>query len=251
MMKIVVSPRHPELYDFVRMLPERFEQEGEMLYDGRNRVKLFMYAGRQLVVKRYKRPHLIQRIVYKWFRPSKAERAYRFAFSLEKMGIDTPEPLAYVEVGGCLLFGDSYFVSARCADPDLMGALYKPAEFPRPLAVAWADRLAEFHEKGFLHGDLNLANILYRTDPQTGACRFTVIDINRSHFRPHPSPDECMDNLVRLTHRVDLLCFLVAAYARRRGWDEEQTVNGVLVRLRAFEQRCERKQKLKQKMKRS
>lgn len=251
MKKVIVSSRRPEIVSFVRSLPERFEREGALLYDGRNKVKLFDCNGLQLVVKRYRRPHFIQRVVYRWFRPSKAERAYRFAFRLAGLGIDTPEPMAYVEDGGLLLFRDSYFVSARCTDPDLMGALYRPAEFPQTLATAWANRLAEFHEKGFLHGDLNLANILYRSDGSAGGYRFTVIDINRSHFRMQPTPDECMTNLVRLTHRVDLLKFLVAAYARRRGWNEEQTVNEVLTRLRAFEQRCERKQKFKQKMKRS
>lgn len=251
MKKVIVSPRRPEIDAFVRSLPERFEHEGTMLYDGRNKVKLFECNGLQLVVKRYKRPHFIQRVVYRWFRPSKAERAYRFAFRLAGLGIDTPEPMAYIEDGGLLLFRDSYFVSARCTDSDLMSALYRPADFPQSLATAWADRLVEFHEKGFLHGDLNLANILYRPDKVAGGFRFTVIDINRSHFRMQPTPDECMDNLVRLTHRVDLLKFLVAAYARRRGWNEAQTVDGVLERLRVFEQRCERKQKLKQKMKRS
>lgn len=219
-----------------------------MLHDGRNRVKLFTDKDDTgYVVKRYRRPHLLQRFIYRWFRPSKAERAYRFAFRLAALGIATPEAVAYSEERGALLFGYSYFMSARCTDPSLYAPLVEAPEFDRTLAVRLAAFLVEMHEKGFLHGDLNLTNILYRTLPG-GQVRFTVIDTNRSHFKKAPSQTDCLQNLVRLTHRHELMEFVVREYARLRGWEAGAVWHEVQGRLRRFERKEARKKKLKRRL---
>ena len=38
---IKVSPRHPEMRDFIERIPEVFEQEGQCVYIGRNVIKAF------------------------------------------------------------------------------------------------------------------------------------------------------------------------------------------------------------------
>ncbi|MCM1109161.1 MAG: lipopolysaccharide kinase InaA family protein [Clostridium sp.] len=243
-MKIVMEPSHRWANDFTEHLAERFDREGDTLHEGRNRVKAFNVDGQILIVKRYKRPHLIQRVAYTWFRPSKARRAYLFALRLKQLGIATPEPVAYLEERRWGLFRDSYFVSARCTDPTLFPVLVDKTDYDPQLAAALAAEVVEWHRKGFLHGDLNLANIMYR--PKAGGgYAFTVIDINRSHFINNPGQDECLTNLMRLTHRVDLLRFLVEHYARLRGWEPESCCDAVEAKLHAFEQRRARKRKLK------
>ena len=92
------------------------------------------------------------------------------------------------------------------------------------------------HSRGVLHGDLNLSNFLYRTADD--GYHFTMIDINRSHFTDGwPTDSQCLDNLVRLTHRRDLYEYLVKSYARQRGWDEETTAASALRLLEKFEHR--------------
>lgn len=243
-MRITIQPSYEHLRDFITRLPQTFGQQGEILYQGRNCVKRFVENGQVIIVKRYKRPHLIQRIAYTWFRPSKARRAYDFALRLEEMQIATPAPIAYIEKKQGGLFCDSYFVSAYCPDPTLFPELVEKPDFDLDLAHALAAEVAKWHEKGFLHGDLNLANILYRTSPD-GQYAFTVIDINRSHFIPQPSKDQCFTNLMRLTHRIDLLRQLTEYYARQRGWEPQQCCDSVEAKLHAFELRREKKKKLK------
>ncbi len=249
MQKLTIHPDYAAHRTFFDGLPARFLTEGKTLHDGRNHVKLLSLPdGTPCVVKRYRIPHLLQRIVYRWFRPSKAARAYRFALLLPALGIDTPAPMAYLEECKGPLFGFSYFVSARCTHPSLYPELVQAPEFSRPLALKLAAFLVEMHERGFLHGDLNLTNILYHTSPADGEVHFTVIDINRSHFIPTPTPNQCLHNLVRLTHRHELMEFVVREYARLREWDADSCWAQVQADLLRFERKEARKETLKRRI---
>ena len=248
-MKITLNPEYKFLRRFIEELPDNFEQKGQNLYCGRNVVKLVVENGLELVVKRYKRPHIIQRIAYQWFRPSKAQRAYSFALRLDAMGISTPQAVAYIEKPGCGLFLDSFFVSLHSKELPLYPVLVETKNYNRNLAHALSCYLVVLHEKGFLHGDLNLANILYREDGDN-RFHFTVIDTNRSHFKVKPTEKDCLSNLMRLTHRVELLRFLVSNYATCRGWDVAHCCRIVEDELHTFEHRRAKKRKLKNKIRR-
>ena len=96
-MKIVIHPDFMQTADFIKQLPQHFAQEGELLYEGRNEVRRYRVKNEWLVVKKYKQPNIIQRIVYTFFKKSKTERAYLFAGMLRKRGFDTPHEVAYIE----------------------------------------------------------------------------------------------------------------------------------------------------------
>ena len=73
---LVVHPSFEELSDFMLSLPHRFEQnEGVLIHDGRNKLRRLTYEGRDFVVKSFRRPILINRLVYGLLRPTKALRA--------------------------------------------------------------------------------------------------------------------------------------------------------------------------------
>ncbi|MCD8202759.1 MAG: lipopolysaccharide kinase InaA family protein, partial [Prevotella sp.] len=143
-------------------------------------VKLFDVDGKSVVVKRYKKPNIIQCVSYSFFRKSKAERAYLYAAELQRRGFNTPTGIAFVEIKKCLLLRESYFVSDYCGLPSVM-PLLKREDFDCGLAEALAKFLVSLHEKGVLHGDLNLSNILFERG--SGGYRFWLIDTNRSRFK--------------------------------------------------------------------
>lgn len=66
-MKIVIHPDFMQTADFIKQLPQHFAQEGELLYEGRNEVRRYRVKNEWLVVKKYKQPNIIQRIVYTFF----------------------------------------------------------------------------------------------------------------------------------------------------------------------------------------
>ena len=254
----IINPKYQMYDEFVRSIPSQFEKAGKLIYDSRNQVRLFDVNGQTLVVKRFKVPMLHQRIDYTFIRPSKAKRAYTFALRLAELNISTPDPIACVETYRYGLFYYGYFVSAFCGDPD--------ARFLREDYVGHDDLIdaivrfiVDMNEKGFIHGDMNLSNFLYRKDPDkkdsddsndsmsfhdSSTFHITTIDINRSHFCKHPSTRQCLDSMIRLTHVRPLLRTIVMRYAELRGWDATACADYVEHKLTRFERRKALKKKV-------
>lgn len=144
---------------------------------------------------------------------------------MREKGINTPREIAYIELREGILMSDSFFVSEPCALPSLSKILGN-GQFDRNAADALARQLAVMHEKGVMHGDLNLTNILYKKD-ENNNFTFWFIDTNRSSFI-QADKNDCLDNLKRLTHDRKLMRYVVSRYAETRGWDVDETVAGVM-----------------------
>ena len=200
-MKITINPAIRHVQPFIERLPEVFPVSGEVLHEGRNQIRAFDIGGESLVVKRYKRPHLFNRVMYSFFRKNKARRAYEHALRLRGMGFDTPEPVAWSEYRKDGLIADTYFVSRRSELTPLPQTMRRfPAPDTLPVLEAFARFTVRLHEQGICHEDFNQTNILWEYDGAAGNYRFQLIDINRMRFHARPlRPDECMINLRRLS----------------------------------------------------
>lgn len=236
-MNCKINPDFTADKDFIVNLPKRFNGEGETLYVGRNVVKAFCLNGVTLVVKRFKRPNIVQAVAYTFFKKSKAERAFLFAKMIREHGFNTPHEVAFIEIMRNGLLQDSFFVSTSCTLPPLSELLRRP-DFDHSVAAQLGRYVAKLHEKGVLHGDLNLTNILY-DKASDGSYTFWLIDTDRSVFK-QTTRNDCLENLKRLTHDRSLLEYIVLNYAAARGWREEETVRGVMQRLEKFEKKRHR-----------
>lgn len=237
-MKTVIDSSFQHLASYISQIPAMIERgEGETVYDKRNRVVRFRHEGLTLMAKRFKRVNPVQQVVYTFFRKSKAQRAYLFANEFLRRDIATPQRVAYMEQRRWGLFSTGYFVSLEAQGTESHLLLREVEDFSHALADALMAQVVLMHSKGILHGDLNLSNFLY-TATAEGEYHFTIIDINRSHFCDSwPTDEQCLQNLVRLTHRRDLYEYLVRSYARQRGWDADQTTAKALHLLDRFEHR--------------
>ena len=236
-MKIVVDGKYQYLAPFIAQLPHLLDEgRGELVYDGRNQVARFHEQGLVMMVKRFKRVNFIQQIVYSFFRKTKAERAYLFAEEFASRGIKTPQRVAYIEQKKNGLFTFGYFVSLEAVGTEGHLLLREVKDYDPDLAEAVARQMVLMHSRGVLHGDLNLSNFLCNHDNE--GYHFTMIDINRSHFcEGFPSDKECLQNMVRLTHRRDLYEDLIRRYALLRGWNAGSTIQKAVALLDRFEQR--------------
>lgn len=217
-MKRVINKEYEHLTDFVCALPEgTFDNEGKVIYDGRNRVKIFDVDGRKIVVKRFKQPHKLNRFVYSYFRGTKAERAYRNALALEQYGVDTPKPIAYIDMASKGLVTNSYLVT-EYTDYLPIKDLFKEEKFFQVMGMnAFVKFTVSLHEKGIQHNDYNLTNVLYRKN-EDHTFDFMLIDINRMEFG-YMSKRKCMSNLRRFCHKPVLTYVLSQKYAEVREWD--------------------------------
>ena len=99
--------------DFVFNIKDNFKADVKVLHNQRNVIKLFEINGRKYVVKSFKVPHLFNRVVYSFFRKSKAERSYINTKKLESLNIGTPPPVAYIEFYSSFLIKESFYIRDR------------------------------------------------------------------------------------------------------------------------------------------
>lgn len=260
-MNLIINPKYKSLRSFIDEVPYTFydKSTGERLYWKRNQVKRYEIDGILIVVKSFKRPNIIQKLAYTFWRPSKAKRAFLFAQKFRELQIDTPEEIACIETFKYGLIDRTYFVSISTNDNNVAEGLYsgeitsqnveesedgKGNDFNRPLAEALTKFLLEVQDKGVLHGDLNLTNILYR-ETETNKYHFSFIDINRTTFIKNPDKETRLKNMVRITRPRILFSFILSYYATLKGWDSKETKAQGLNMLDAFVAKRTRKAKLK------
>lgn len=216
-MKIVLNPEFAFLKDFVKTLPEIFTQSGEIIYKGRNELRVYQVDDLQLNIKRYKKPILFNRIVYSFFRPTKAERAYQNALRVLEKGFETPTPVAYVEKTEGGLFSDGYFVSLQCPYPyNFRKFVEEPLAGNEEILSQFARFTARLHENNIFHQDYSPGNILF--DKTEGEVRFSLIDINRMQFCA-VSEDMGCHSFERLWGPEEMFSFIAGEYAKARGFD--------------------------------
>ena len=111
--KIKINPKYSQLGSFIERIPDVFEQEGRVIYTGRNLIKVMEAPDGTLInVKRYHVPKGPNSLVYSWgIRKPKGERAFEYPMILEKKGIGTPAPIALIEERNAIGLHPSYNVS--------------------------------------------------------------------------------------------------------------------------------------------
>lgn len=249
-MRIIINPRYDFCKDSIIDIcnPSKFFNNGKVLQTGRNTIKLFEIDGVRLVVKSYEHLTLFNRLVYGTLRKSKAERAYLHAVRLQKLGIGTPEEIAFAEIRRYGLLRSCYFVSLYSDYQSLSSTTIDC--MPNDERYAFLDALAKFlfkiHWAGVLHKDLNMGNILYSDKCNTiEGFDFQVVDNNRMVFHSLLSMHQRIQNLRRLSCSIPSFLYILKRYATMAGIDpESMQLNGVFARL-IFGYRQSRKRMIK------
>lgn len=233
---ITISDNYRQWRDFLLAIPHRMDSEGTWIYGGRrNLIKSFLAPdGTVFVVKRYHKPKGINLLVYSLgIRKPKGKRAYSYAGILKCHGVETPEPVAYIENRHCGLLLDSYLITLQCP---YKHRLYEmgdaPVEVYEPMAKALAHFAAHMHDEGILHLDFSPGNVLWEKDVN-GTYYFSVVDINRMRFG-HVSMREGCKSFVRLWGPKNFIVMLVSEYARLRKFNVDDALRITLEARRKF-----------------
>ena len=231
---MLLNPKYCHLREWLQQLPREFDQLGKVIYNGRNQLRVITAPDGSLVnVKRFGVPNIINRIVYSTgLRQAKGLRAFTYPARLLELGIDTPEPIAYIECRSCGLLGVSYFVSVQSP---LRHTLYELANATEGtyehLAEALGRYTAMMHDNGVLHLDYSPGNILWDKDDE--GYHFAVVDINRMRFGTVDIQDGCAA-LRRLWGPKRFIELTACSYAEARGLDQEESVRLTMQARAAF-----------------
>lgn len=231
-MKIVLNPRYKQLQAFIEAIPERFHLEGKTIYKSRNEIKVVEHEGLNLNIKAYKVPHVINRIAYTCFRKPKCVRAYEYAIRLREIGVETPEPVAYIIQKSGGFIAKSYFISIQSSCDRQFYEFGKGGIQGREeILTAFGQYTARLHEMGIYHRDYSPGNILFSN--QGRQTEFSLVDINRLAFGKVSFEKGCK-NFARLWGQKDFFIQVATAYAEARHFDVAQTIDRVFHYRKAF-----------------
>lgn len=226
----------------------KFDQEGELFGDGeRNEIRLFDTLGMKVNVKRFKNPNALNTWVYRYLRPSKAERSFRYAEKLLAMGLGTPRPIAYAENKQWHGLKDSYYLSEHL-DCDLTyRELVHDPNYPEHEQIlrAFTRFTFKLHENGVLFKDHSPGNTLIKKTSE--GYDFYLVDLNRMEFRTL-TKEERIYNFARLTPVKDMVRVMSEEYAALAGYDQQQTFITMWGHVSRFQEKYHRKQRLKKKL---
>lgn len=213
-MKVVITDIYQPLEVGLRKIIETFDDTGESIYDGtRNALKKFPLQDKEVIVKAFKKPNLVNKIVYRFFRSSKAERSFIYAKKLASLNIGTPKAVAYFENSSSLFFKDSYYIS-EFLDSDLTyRELITIPNYPDKEIILqqFTAFTKQLHDNGVLFKDHSPGNTLIKKIGE-GSYAFYLVDLNRMEFKDL-TYRERIANFARLTPEKEMVRSMAYSYA--------------------------------------
>lgn len=212
-MKITLNPKYPELKPLAEHIERHFQGSSTILHQQRNEIKVISFSGKSYVVKAFRKPNVINRFVYRYFRASKAKRSYEYSLNIGKNLC--PEAIAYIEEHKSLQLLKSYYIS-HYFDYDfeiravLIDQNFKDRE---QILKEFSKFTYDLHQKNILHRDYSPGNILVKCDKENPKVYgFKIVDVNRMQFKTLTLEDR-LGNFVRLAKDDKTMKIIVDQYA--------------------------------------
>ncbi len=235
---IHIHPGYLNLSESLEQIPKMFWSSGVQILDDRNILKIMELNGKPVIVKYYKRIVKANRYIYATIRKSKAQRAFENSARLLEKDINTPQPLAYINIFQKKMLYQSYYICDFSDCESLRKYLDQPIEDCKDGLEAFARFTCKLHEAGIIHKDYNLRNILYKRI--NGEFDFSLIDNNRIKFS-NVKGLKALWNFRRLKLSIEKLSIIGAEYARSSGRDELKTVFWIILSQIIYQKRSELK----------
>jgi len=248
-MRKVISPtyiKHSKtLDDFIL----NYETKGEAFGNqDRNSLRLFKLEDKTINVKSFKKPNAVNKVVYKFFRKSKAQRSFEYANKLKALSIGTPEPVAFFEINSGLLFGKSYYASEQLKYDITYRELTTDFSIPNyeNILRAFTKFTFDLHEKGINFLDHSPGNTLIKFND--GDYTFYLVDLNRMNFETMTF-EKRIKNFAKLTIHKKMIEIMSNEYAKLINEDYKKVYNLMWHETEAFQESFHRRRRLKKKFK--
>jgi serine/threonine protein kinase len=228
-------------FPFLKNIQNYFYASQNSIHKARNEIKIIDFNGESLVVKSFKTPNIINKIIYTFFRDSKAKKSYENSMKIFDF---VPKPIGYIEFHKFGLIDDSYFVSEKFDYDFTIREPLRDDDFENKKEIfeAFAKFTFELHENNIFHLDYSLGNILIKKDD--GSYIFKVVDINRMEFKKL-SVDERLKNFSKLWAKDADLKVIINEYAKLIKSDTDYCVKIALKYSQAHKDRKNLKKRLR------
>jgi hypothetical protein len=247
--KSVFSKKYQGKSARVHAIIHGFDTHGEDFDNGdRNTIKLFDIDGQKINVKSFKKPNWINKVVYRFFRDSKAERSFEYANTLLSLEVGTPHPVAYFEEKSNLFFGRSYYISEHLTYDLTYRELIRDSQYTGDTALlsAFAKFTYQLHAKGIHFLDHSPGNTLIKINKNH--FDFYLVDLNRMAFGVM-SFETRMKNFERLSRYEEHVRIMAKAYAEESGEPEGLVFEAMWKAISNFQEKFYRKKRIKARFK--
>ncbi len=201
--------------DNLKKIVNQFDENGEIFQKGkRNTIKTFDYLDYKISIKKFKKPHSINKIIYKYFRKSKARRSFEYGNYLLENGFLTPKPLGYIEKQDFIGLNESYYCCLHLENAQTLGTILRDENniFRDKIIRGYAKNIFDMHQKGIEFIDNSTGNTLIIN--QKDEFEFYLVDLNRMNFSKNLNVYERMKNLSRLTLDNNILETIASEYSK-------------------------------------
>lgn len=223
--EIYINPAFKHLSAAINSISENFENKGELTHTGRNQVRVIDVNGFKMVAKYFKRITIANRYIYATIRKSKAQRSFENSVYLLSRGINTPEPIAYINLYKFGMLYKCYYISVYTDFKPLTDIFEQTIPDSEDALKAFAKFTFKIHRSGVAHNDYTVNNILYTQE--NGKYKFSLIDNNRMTFRKY-SYTRGIKDLERLKIPVDKMGIIAAEYAKQANVNDLRTLNAMV-----------------------
>lgn len=220
MVNIIFDPAYNIYASLLRNIQTYFQASSNIIHQARNTLKVITFADKNFVVKSFKRPCFFYKIIYTFFRASKAKRSFKYTQRLLANGIAVPNPVGYVEKKRFGLLDESYYVSEEMSyDFTIREAKNRQIEDVEIIYRQFVFFTYAMHQKGIIHLDFSPGNILIKKEGDK--YRFALVDVNRMQFKTVDFK-EGLKNFSRLWLSDEDAEFLGAEYAKLAGKQDQK-----------------------------
>jgi serine/threonine protein kinase len=207
--------------NFIINIRQHFKDATNSIHKARNEIKIVNYNKQELVIKSFKVPHFINKLVYTFFRDSKAKKSYNNSIRIKKF---VPTPIGYIEFKKFGLIHNSYFISENfnydftIREP----LLDENFENREEIFKAFAIFSHQLHEEEIFHLDYSPGNILIKKEDDEYIIK--IVDINRMKFKIL-TLEERLENFSKLWAKDDDMKIIVKEYAKVVNEDERYCID--------------------------
>lgn len=249
-MKTVFSEHQISEKQEITQLIEDFHTKGNTISKARNTIKTFELPNLKINVKAFKKPNVINKIVYGTFRKSKAQRSFEHAQTLLKKEIGTPRPIGYLQESSGLLFGKSYYVSEHLEYDLTYREIIHDPNFPNrhEILKQFTAFTHKLHENGIEFLDHSPGNTLIVVG-ENNHYDFYLVDLNRMKFHEKMDAKTRIGNFKKLTSDKNMVAVMSGEYAKITGRDYHEVFSQMWAQTQKFQQRYHGKRRLKNKLK--
>lgn len=217
----------------------------ETIKKERNTLKIFDLGKNKIVVKSFKVPNILNKIIYTFFKKTKAERSYNYAKKLLKLKINTAYPIGfYVTKNNQLIHRTFYICEYIDFDYTFDDFILKKFQFEEVTRL-FSEFSYNLHQKNINFIDNTPGNTLIVTTENS--FDFFLVDLNRMKFEKMTFKKR-MKNLSKLTTDLKIINAVSEKYSKKINIDSDIVFKKIKFYMEKFQNNLNRKKKIKKKL---